>query len=44
MQQIPCAIQLVRGDFRRYLSEKVMDKLEIEHSKVYLPLSIPIND
>ena len=38
-------IVLGGGTFQnRYLSEKVMDKLENEHFKVYLPRRIPVND
>jgi hydrogenase maturation factor HypF (carbamoyltransferase family) len=33
------------GTFQnRFLSEKVMDKLEKERFKVYLPQGIPVND
>ncbi len=38
-------IVLGGGTFQnRFLSEKVVDKLEKEHFKVYLPQSIPVND
>jgi hydrogenase maturation protein HypF len=38
-------IVLGGGTFQnRYLSEKVMDKLENERFKVYLPRRIPVND
>ncbi|MEA3461725.1 MAG: carbamoyltransferase HypF [Bacteroidota bacterium] len=38
-------IVLGGGTFQnRFLSEKVMDKLENEHFKVYLPQNMPVND